>query len=133
MCLELFSCRKLGVSITLAALLSTVALLGQTPIPFLRLFLFFRSCWWLSFCSSFKALVAEASAEETAAKEASDAKAEAEAEAEARRKEAAEKAKLQAANSSMGVRFFVPQPDKQESTPALTQCQFQFPRSNVPR
>lgn len=56
-------------------------------------------------CSSFKALVADASAEETAAKEACDAKAEAE--AEARRKEAAEKAKQQASLSSMSVRFVV--------------------------
>lgn len=46
-------------------------------------------------CSSFKTLVEEVSAEEAAAREASDAKAEAEAEAEARRK-AAEKAKLDA-------------------------------------
>lgn len=59
----------------------------------------------LSFCSSFKELVAAASAEETAAKEASDAKAEAE--AEARRKEAEDWAK-QASRSSMGVRFAVP-------------------------
>lgn len=57
-------------------------------------------------CSSFKELVAEASAEETTAKEASDAKAEAE--AEERRKETAEQAKLQAARSSMSVRLVVP-------------------------
>lgn len=55
-------------------------------------------------CSSFKSIVAEASAEETAAKEASDAKAEAEAaaaveKAEAQRQEAAKQAKLDAAKS----------------------------------
>lgn len=64
-------------------------------------------CFFFWACSSFKTLVAEASAEETAAKEASDAKAEAEAakeaEAEAKRQAAAKQAKLEAAKSSMEV------------------------------
>lgn len=83
------------------------------------------------FCSSFKELVAEASAEETAAKEASDAKAEAE--AEARRKEAAEKAKLQAAQSSMSVRFVIPPMHLDDVVaPALPHCQFSLPWSTLP-
>ncbi|CAN0100971.1 unnamed protein product [Scytosiphon promiscuus] len=55
----------------------------------------------LAALSSFKIFVAQVSAEETAAKEASDAKAELE--AEARRQEAAEKAQLEASRRSMEV------------------------------
>lgn len=103
-------CRRLCSS-TAQVSFSSASLLDQARTDGIGRSLLLFLIWA---CSSFKTLVAEASAEETAAKEASDAKAEAEAaaaakEAEAKRQEAARQAKLDAAKS-MEVTFLCVSP-----------------------